>query len=69
MTKILNGKYVLSLQVVVRCPLCQKEGMHLKNGKYGTFLSCDDYPSCSGSLAVSIKIEESIEHKHKRSLQ
>ena len=66
MIKILNGQYILSLQVAVKCPLCQKGGMHLKNGKYGTFLSCDDYPSCSGTLAVSIKVEESIEHKYKR---
>ena len=69
MIKILNGQYNLSLQVAVRCPLCQKEGMHLKNGKYGTFLSCNDYPGCGGSLSVAVKVEESIERKYKRNLQ
>jgi len=39
--------------------------MHLVEGKYGTFLSCNEFPSCSGSLSVIVKVEESIERKYK----
>ena len=35
------------------CPICNKE-MVLKNGKFGHFYSCPDYPKCKGSRKVMI---------------
>ncbi len=36
-----NGK------ISKKCPSCTKGTLHLKLGKYGAFLGCDQYPDCS----------------------
>ena len=37
--------------------------MHLKDGRYGSFLSCSEFPSCHGSFSVSVDVEENILYK------
>lgn len=35
-----------------RCPLCGGE-MVLRNGKYGTFYGCRNYPLCKGTRKIA----------------
>jgi DNA topoisomerase-1 len=49
----------------VRCPVCDK-AMQLRNGRYGRFFSCVDYPKCKGirnlqSRAVYMTADGTIE--------
>ncbi|MEI8321133.1 MAG: type I DNA topoisomerase [Alphaproteobacteria bacterium] len=42
-----NGK------ISKKCPKCEKGTLHLKLGKYGAFLGCDQYPECTYSHKLS----------------
>lgn len=36
------------------CPRCRSGFLHLKSGKYGSFLSCSRFPKCNFSKSVSL---------------
>jgi DNA topoisomerase-1 len=46
------------------CPICKKK-MILRIGRFGEYLSCQDYPECKGILSVSKNGETSIEIANK----
>lgn len=39
------------------CPKCEK-AMVVRNGRFGTFLGCSDYPNCKGIVNIAKKGEE-----------
>jgi DNA topoisomerase-1 len=46
------------------CPICKKK-MILRIGRFGEYLSCQDYPECKGILSISKNGETSIEIANK----
>lgn len=34
-----------------KCPLCGGT-MYIRDGKYGQFLGCEDYPKCKGTRKI-----------------
>jgi len=57
--KILDGRYYLTMSVPCECPHCGKIGMHLEDGKFGSFLSCDELLSEDKDLANTILVNSS----------
>jgi len=49
--QIIERKFIEGKQ----CPLCQSR-MILKEGKYGRFLACENYPSCKGTSPVTVDV-------------
>lgn len=41
------------LELAEKCPVCGNE-LIVKRGRFGFFLSCDNYPSCKGSCKIPI---------------
>lgn len=39
-----------------KCPVCKSDAI-LRNGKYGEFLGCSDFPKCKWSLSLYIDKE------------
>lgn len=37
------------------CPACKKGELHLKTGKYGAFLGCNNYPDCNYTRPLSVE--------------
>ncbi|WHQ46799.1 MAG: type I DNA topoisomerase [Candidatus Midichloria sp.] len=44
-----NGK---SIDEVIKCGKCTNGKLHLKNGRFGSFLACSNYPSCNYTKAI-----------------
>ncbi|HDP73712.1 MAG TPA: DNA topoisomerase I, partial [Candidatus Woesearchaeota archaeon] len=50
-----------------KCPRCKKGDLILKNGKFGTFIACSEYPGCKLTLTIPGKAkakyaEEQCQH-------
>lgn len=54
--KVVKKEFVRDAVEGVYCPKCE-EAMVEKNGKWGKYLSCITYPSCSGSRKISSGIK------------
>ncbi len=50
------------------CPNCKKGTLVLKNGRYGKFLGCDQYPKCKTIINIPKSKEEQAEMDEQRAL-
>ena len=50
------------------CPNCKTGKMILRNGRYGMFLGCDQYPKCKTIINLPKSKEEQQEHEEQKKL-
>jgi len=50
------------------CPNCEKGKLVLKNGRYGMFLGCDQYPACKTIVNIPKSKEEQTKMKEQQKL-
>jgi DNA topoisomerase-1 len=50
------------------CKVCNKGAMKLRNGRFGMFLGCDQYPTCKTIINIPKSKEEHKEHEAQKSM-
>ena len=51
------------LEEVLKCPKCNNGKLNLKNGRFGSFLACSNYPNCNYTKAISTIISQNTEEQ------